>query len=450
MRRSILGTTVLATFAAFAVTASATHAKSAPRRFVPDHPAIINGAAATPTSHAARWSAMAAVVASANNVTALCGGVVIDERTVLTAAHCTFGINGAALAAANVNVVVGRRVANTTDGDKVPVESITRHPSFNHTTMHNDIAVLRLARTPTVAITPITPTSAADESWWGAGNGLALGTDAVGPWIAGWGAVNGSGTAFPAELHEAKVPISSDAACASAAAPGQGANFDGASMVCAGVPGTATGTGVDACQGDSGGPLIVGDGAGGLRLVGLTSWGQDCGGRYYGVYTRVGRFASWIEPLRYHASATAPLDTAPPVVSPPPTTTPPPPAGTGGGTLEPSADGPTPSGSAIGPITLPALAAATRPPSRPTMVRVIARTRLGATIAWRASTDDGRVTGYRVVIRTLRGWRVLKTTSRTRMAIRIPHGRIAQLRVQAIDDAGRRSMLSGVLTARPR
>ncbi len=467
MRRRILGRVALVSFTALLIVASAADARGASRTYVPEHPAVINGSSVSSTDYAARWSAMAAVVASSSGVTALCGGVVIDERTVLTAAHCTYGVGGGTLSASSVQVIVGRRVANATDGDRVPVASITRHPSFDRGSMRNDIAVLRLSRTPTVAITPIPPTSAADEAWWGAGSGLARGADAVGPWIAGWGATNGSGSSFPAELQEAKLPIASDSSCASPTAPGHGANFDGFSMICAGVPGTTTGTGVDACQGDSGGPLIVGNGAGAWRVVGLTSWGLDCGGRHYGVYTRVGRFASWIEPLRYQASPAPPVDTGPPVVgSPTPSHTQPPPTGggsqppgagsqpstgdSGGIVAEPSVNTPAPGTSAIGPITLPAIVASGRRPTRPVMFRVAARGRGWVTIAWRASTDDGRVASYRVLTRTPRGWRQLRATARTRLLLRVRSGRVAVLRVQAVDDAGQRSALSGVLRARPR
>ncbi|XP_054152827.1 trypsin-7-like [Oppia nitens] len=48
--------------------------------------------------------------------------------------------------------------------------------------------------------------------------------------------------------------------------------------------------GRDACQGDSGGP-IKHDGL----LVGVVSWGKDCGLPHYpGVYARVGYFRDWI------------------------------------------------------------------------------------------------------------------------------------------------------------
>lgn len=48
--------------------------------------------------------------------------------------------------------------------------------------------------------------------------------------------------------------------------------------------------GADGCFGDSGGPLIY------KRVViGLVSFGFNCGHRYYpGVYTKVGHFTNWI------------------------------------------------------------------------------------------------------------------------------------------------------------
>ncbi len=60
-------------------------------------------------------------------------------------------------------------------------------------------------------------------------------------------------------------------------------------MLCAGVYPNG---GVDTCQGDSGGPLVtrVGDN---YELVGATSWGRGCAGRYLpGVYADIRRKSS--------------------------------------------------------------------------------------------------------------------------------------------------------------
>src|SRR5262249_31949823 len=54
----------------------------------------------------------------------------------------------------------------------------------------------------------------------------------------------------------------------------------------------------DACHGDSGGPLFAQGPGGTFTLVGLTSWGEGCGNTdkgLYGIYTRVARYADWIQ-----------------------------------------------------------------------------------------------------------------------------------------------------------
>lgn len=59
------------------------------------------------------------------------------------------------------------------------------------------------------------------------------------------------------------------------------------SMLCAGKLDVG---GADGCFGDSGGPLIYK-----RVVVGLVSFGFNCGHRYYpGVYTKIGHFTNWI------------------------------------------------------------------------------------------------------------------------------------------------------------
>lgn len=424
---------------------------------------IVGGHDASSTAFQTRWSSIAAVLSTGSWGSALCGGAMIDARTVVTAAHCTYSPAAQPLRPSQLEVVVGRRVSTTNDGDRVAIETVTRHPSYRRSTMQNDIAVLRLARAPTVPVGAIQLTSLADESWWGAGLGRAVGNELTGPWIAGWGATNPAGTEFPSALQEAQIAIAADSACRSTSAPGHGSSFDANTMLCAGLPTTSGIGGVDSCHGDSGGPLIVGDAAGGWRLAGLTSWGRDCGGRYFGVYTRVGRYVSWIEPLRFVASTTAPTPSPAPAPDPAPDPAPTPvpdPTPAPDPQLPPdltTVPAPAPASSMIGPVlTTPAATPATpaptqrgERPTRPTRVRAT-YTRRGVRISWRGSHAAPRAAQYRLQIRTTRGWRVRAVTRRSFVILgaRWLSSRGTQARVQAVAADGRASRFSRVLVLR--
>lgn len=193
-----------------------------------------------------------------------CTGTLISPHAVLSAGHCG-SLTGAAVAspASYPPQLVTVRIGSTKpgQGEQVPVSSVVVSPAYL-ATAGNDISILKLSRNSSKPPTKVA--SAGERGLWTPGT-LAT--------IAGFGTTSEGGDA-PSTLQKARVPITTDAYCASAYS-----NFDPSTMVCAGYPEG----GVDACQGDSGGPLFSGG-----RVVGATSFGEGCGrpGKP-GVYARV-------------------------------------------------------------------------------------------------------------------------------------------------------------------
>jgi len=204
-----------------------------------------------------------------------CGGSLINDRYVLTAAHCTDG-----LAASQITVRLGEHRISTTGETQVVTRSVSRkieHPNYSDSNLVNDIALLRLSSPVTVSATvlpvcmpPKNPTYA---------NKVATAT--------GWGTTSSGGSSSDT-LKEVEVKVLSNSACQSGTGRYGSAIRD--TMLCAGS------TGKDSCQGDSGGPLVFKDGGGNYDQIGVVSWGYGCGAAGYpGVYTRVNKYLSWIK-----------------------------------------------------------------------------------------------------------------------------------------------------------
>ena len=99
---------------------------------------------------------------------------------------------------------------------------------------------------------------------------------------------------FRKRMRKAEVPVVDQSTCKMA----NSKYIVTDNMFCAGHFNGAHG---DACEGDWGGPLAIENNLSmdvadeRLVLAGVISWGRGCGGMgTYGVYTRVSKFARWI------------------------------------------------------------------------------------------------------------------------------------------------------------
>lgn len=273
---------VLALVVVLAAAVSAAEPEGAPAVDEATDPRIVGGIEVDPPG---KYPFIVALVFASEPDTywgQFCGGTLIDEWWVLTAGHCV------SFAAANqaweVDVLVGRHdLRFGTDGERIGVADIFRHPGYDNATLANDLALLRLERAATAG-TPIALASNADASLFAPGN-MAT--------VIGWGATNGNppGTPqYPDTLREVQVPMVSDEDCAAA----YGSDFILPDQICAGdlVDG-----GIDSCYGDSGGPLFV-DTVGGYLHVGIVSTGEGCAlPGFPGIYTRTATYSDWVHAI---------------------------------------------------------------------------------------------------------------------------------------------------------
>ncbi|XP_077069032.1 trypsin-1-like [Siphateles boraxobius] len=222
--------------------------------FALDDDKIVGGYECTPYSQP--WTV------SLNSGYHFCGGSLVSQDWVVSAAHCY---------KSRVEVRLGEHNIKVNEGSEQFITSskVIRHPNYDSWIIDSDIMLIKLS-TPATLNQYVQPVS------------LPSGCAAAGTMcrVAGWGNTMSS-TADSNKLQCLEIPILSDSDC-NKSYPGMITN----TMFCAGY----LEGGKDSCQGDSGGPVVCGG-----ALHGIVSWGYGCAEKNHpGVYAKVCTFSQWI------------------------------------------------------------------------------------------------------------------------------------------------------------